>query len=78
LSSWHDPLTTFDLPLISNRDSIKNLWGENLIFKGKTTNWDTDHGKLENLLMRLENQTVFNLNKISTGIRICHVNIENK
>jgi hypothetical protein len=76
LSSWHDPLTKFDSPFISNRDSIKNLWGDNLIFKGKTTNWDTEHGQIENFSMRLEIQAEFNLNKLSTGIRICNVDIE--
>jgi hypothetical protein len=78
LSSWNDPLTTFDFPHISNRNSIKHLWGDNLIFKGKTTNWDTENGQIENFSMRLEVQAEFNLNKLTTGISICHVNIERK
>lgn len=76
LSSWNDTLTEFNFPLISNRASITNLWGDNLIFKGKTTNWDTEEGKLENLLMRLENQVEFRLDKITKGITISYVNIE--
>lgn len=76
LSSWNDPLTEFNFPLISNRASITNLWGDNLIFKGKTTNWDTENAKLENLLMRLENQAEFGLDKITRGTTISYVRIE--
>jgi hypothetical protein len=78
LSSWNDPLTTFNPPNISNREGIKHLWGDNLIFKGKTTNWDTENGQIENLSMRLEVQAEYNLNKLTTGVSICHVNIERK
>lgn len=76
LSSWHDPLTQFRFPFISNRESIRSLWGDHLIFEAKTTNWDTDIAMAQNLLMRLENQSEYNLDKPTRGLTVCNVKIE--
>jgi hypothetical protein len=76
LSDWNSPLTEINFPEISNRNTIKSLWGDNLVFTEKTTNWDTDTGRIENYRMRLENQNVFGLDRIDRGIVIYNVEIE--
>ena len=75
LSGWNDPHTEFRFPLVSNRESIKHYWGDNLVFKGKTTNWDTDLAGQENVLMRLENQAAYGLDKMTRGTTFCNVPI---
>jgi hypothetical protein len=76
LSDWNAPLTEINFPEISNRRNIQSLWGNNLIFTEKTTNWDTEAGRQANYEMRLENYNVFGLDQIARGVVICNVVIE--
>lgn len=68
LSDWNSPYTIFDCPTVSNRETVKQLWGDKLAFGNKTTNWDTDDGKTTNLRIRSNNQLEYRLDRLMKGL----------
>lgn len=59
-SVWNNELLYKSYPNIDNRKIITNLWGE-LIFKEKTTNWDTEAGVAENFSLRKHLKTKYQI-----------------
>jgi len=62
---WHHPLLLKNYPNFSNQKIIDSEWGSNLIFKSKTTNWDSNAGIQLNLKIRnhlaIKYKTKFNI-----------------